>query len=151
MRLEGLRLSFIYECFNSLWISCFYATAIMCTDETNLHARPPLHPRCGFMEEGQGEQAAMEPANERGMCNALSMPMPWREKVSQHIGAVQGVRVQQPRGPFKRSHAEPIGRRGAAKTHCQTLLTVYLPAFPSVCLPSCLSASSSACWGDFSN
>lgn len=65
--------------------------------------------------------------------------MPWREKS-------QSARWRSARcaraaaiGPFTRSHSEPRGGWGTAKTHCQTCLTVCLPCSP-ICLSVCLTA-----------
>lgn len=81
------------------------------------HASLPYHPRCGsVMKEEEGEQAAMEPANERCVRRTKHAHAMEEKKVSEHTGAVQGVRVQLATGSFKRSRSEAGERRGTAKT-----------------------------------
>lgn len=90
-----------------------------------------------WRKERRGEQAAMEPANERQVCATRHAHAMEEEKVSQHTGAVQGVRVQQPKDHWKKKK-KPLRAWGGRKGHNQDTL-------PNLSHPPSLSLSDLLC------
>lgn len=104
----------------------------LCTYRTNLHSRSPYH----LMEEGQGEQAAMEPANGRRYVQRIKHAMEEEKSVS----TLAQYKVCKCSSCLKEA-TQSLRKGGAQPRHTAKPIS----------LPVCLSLSSLGLLGEFSN
>lgn len=106
----------------------------LCTDRTNLHSRSPYH----LMEEGQGEQAAMEPANGRRYVQRIKHAHAMEEEKS--VSTLARYKVCKCSSCLKEA-TQSLRKGGAQPRHTAKPIS----------LPVCLSLSSLGLLGEFSD